>query len=156
IDDNFGSLLRGVTGLTSVLIGLTVVAQVPRLSRVWKARFGSVVLFLVLTAGYPIVPNDVRSRLGCFLGNLVTGRGGDAPLSARTWPVIGLTLLIGAIVYVTGRFKPRAGLKTLLWLAIAGLTITVGVGLDPDSPCTLIQSAGEHRLWPLILATGVF
>ena len=158
IEASISGILLSVTGIACLVTGLTVVAQVPRLTRVWKWRLASFVIFALSSAGYGfITPPEVRRRLGCFLANsIASGLVPASSIDLPTWSVIALASVIAVVVYLVGRVRPRAGLRTLLVLSVVGLIFTVGFGLR-SGICAYAQGTAEkHEVWPLFIATAAF
>jgi hypothetical protein len=179
VDDYAFSVLRNVGGISIVLIGLTLLAQIPRLTRHWRWRFAAFAIFSLSLVGYWHIP-DCRThlRLGCFIASWFIPRPDED--QART-SVILLAIVMAIAVYLVGRKRPRAGLRVLLSLGVVALTLTIGVGLfgktgassavtdaetilckcDPNISAA-VQSAqvkasaddAKKPLWPLLLATA--
>ena len=182
MDDDPLQILANVTAMACLLAGLTVVAQVPRLTRVWKWRFGSWAILALSFVGYWRIPYcRAHLRLGCFLASQVWPEPTE---DQATLAVLLLATVIAIIVYLVGRKWPRRGLKILLWLGFSALVLTVGVGIfkkdaqtcpcpehqvqtaainqpgnaarPPVQPAPGAADSAERPIWPLVIATAAF
>jgi hypothetical protein len=130
-DESGDVIFRNVLGMTCLLAGLTVAAQVPRLTRSWKWRFAAVLLFAAGAVLYYYIPlSCAHTRLGCFIATWFVGHA-DPSSSAKA--VIILATIIAAIVYAVGRKHPRNGLKILLWSSVIALVVMIGASLFGDT-----------------------
>lgn len=156
VEESTGGILRNVAGMTSIIFGLTIVAQVPRLTRDWLRRLIAVAMFALSVYGYAkITCPEVRNRLGCFLFTQFPF------LQSPTGAVIVLASVIAAVVFLVGTRWPRGGLRILLGLGVIGLIFTVSISFQPNSPCALPIPPPEpcchsKTLWPMFLATAGF
>ncbi len=138
---DFGVLdiMTRVLPLAAVLLGLTVVGRVPRLTRntsmqlvAWLIGLGGIALFAYFMESIDTV-------------SLVLG----------TWElstaqlVAGLAVMVVTIVYLAARFAPCSGVKPLLLAGVGGAILYVVLR------STLVAPAGElvRPIWPLVLAT---
>lgn len=179
VDDDDIDIAKNVVGMACLLAGLTVVAQIPRLTRVWKWRFAACAIFAASAVGYWFIPLcRAHMRLGCFLASRFWKEPTEEQATAS---VLALATVIAIAVYVVGRKWPRAGMKILLGLGFLALVLTVGVGFwkkAPTCPCPdhTVQTAGirplgtagpgqvatgaadasKRPIWPLVLATAAF
>lgn len=178
-------IFLNVTGITILIIGLTVVAQIPRLTRVLKWRFGAFALFAVSCVGYWfITTEDARKRLGRF-SYLFSAPTTEVDPNRATIAVIALAFIMAVVVYVVGTRLPRAGLRILIGLGVLALALTVGVTLfsksgpknngganqteqtqaatSPEQPAAQkgqndgkADGSEKQPLWPLFLAAAAF
>jgi hypothetical protein len=185
VDPSAAEIFRGVVGITCLLAGLTVAAQIPRLTRVWTWRFAAFAIFAVSAVAYRfITPDETHDRLGSFIASRFAS---DPTTGMKAAAVISLATVIAVLVYLIGRKWPRAGLRVLLGLSFVGLLITVGVGVissDRTTPAGTSKTSSattnqaneqaqpatqqaeqakskatgktEPILWPLFLATAAF
>jgi len=168
-------IFKNVSGIASLVIGLTVMSQIPRLTRRWKWRFGAIVVFLLSCFAFAKLPSaETHERLGYFANLFVQ----NPTENMEVWSVLIVAAATAAVVYVAGRFNPKIGLRVLIVAATAAVLLTVGFRVlksrgeqtNPSSNTITVQSlltltagqqqlAGispEKRIWPLILAAVAF
>ncbi|WP_435008349.1 hypothetical protein P12x_005580 [Tundrisphaera lichenicola] len=125
---------RDVVGISLLLMGITVAARVPRLSRSWRAMITAYVIFLAGVAAYPLVATkDTREFLGSFT-RMFAGAGpvaGQPTIAdSREFAVAGSQDLAGWVQGLAGHYtSPVLGL-----MALAGILVLVAMVLSATRP----------------------
>jgi hypothetical protein len=126
-----------VAAISCLLAGVTVIARIPRLSRLWRWRLFGAAIFLLFLAGYQAF--SCAARPGDFGSCFMRAQGSD-PL------LVSLALALVLAVSVAGRFFPDWGMRTLL---IPG-TLTIGWVVYH------YVHGIPGNLWPVFLAGAMF
>lgn len=125
-------LARTVAAITLLLLGVTVVARVPRLTRRWSLRAMAVGAAAACAMLYRVVQ--------------VPGDGGNAPDYAL-WAIV-----LAAAVSAISALRPTWGLKPLI-----GLGVVAVAGIVYATPFRFEVASGETaQLWPVVLAVAAF
>ncbi|HKI05794.1 MAG TPA: hypothetical protein VKK31_27685 [Thermoanaerobaculia bacterium] len=139
-----------VGSFSCLLAGVTVLARIPRLTRMWTWRLFGLGVFLLSAVGFrifpcvnPIVRNAAGGLQGCFGTRL-------AIQSQNLVLVAAAVVLVGAI-YVMSKLFPKWGMRTLLIpgslaVAIYAYLAVHGPGVPPH----------QGDLWPVFLAGAMF
>jgi hypothetical protein len=135
---SYSTALQLVASASLLVLGMTVAARVPRLTRDSRARF--------LAAAVAIILAVVGIRIG-------EGMGAEAPAFVTRVPsivyFIAIVLLIGLTLWTTATW-PSLGLKPLIALGTAALAAFVAAGLSELPP----QQLGS--VWPVFVALAAF
>jgi len=131
-------LLKGVTGLATLLLGLTVVARIPRLTRIPRHRAiaGGVG---VLSAGVYLWSVHHLDRPEVWGLGLKVLPGGVT---------IATAFVVMMLAYLVGVHKPSWGVTPLLLFG--------GAAVAGQVASYLIQAETRGPIWPVILATLSF
>jgi hypothetical protein len=115
---------------TCLLAGVTVLARIPRLTRVWYLRLFGWLFFLLSVGGY----------WAFYRAD---------PQGSPPWSYLGIAVVLLAITYTISALVPRWGMRALL---IPGSLAVAYVVYDK-----LKVVHGAHgSLWPVFLAGAVF
>jgi hypothetical protein len=136
-------IFRNVAGLTSLLVGVTLMARVPRLTNLkFGLPIGVVGFALFTTIFYFLLPyQEPGNRFSAYAGQLFEGLKTGVPFNLD--PLIGLAIVVVIVVYLLNHIFPKLGLYTLLlpgFLAVIGM---VTYRYDPKD---------HGPLWPVFLA----
>lgn len=136
-------------GLSSLaLSGLTAMAGIFRLTRLWRWRFYGAILFVLLMISYWLLQWP-GSQARHFVEGLVVGEGKSSThFDGRALITSALALVSGVLVVLTAnwviKLKPSWGLKPLLVL-IGGPVAVLVAGIVRNSP-------DRDPIWPLLLS----
>jgi hypothetical protein len=154
-DESAVTIFRNVLGLSSLLLGVTLMARLPRLS---KPKYGILLGMMGFGACaaiyYLLVPfgdSDTENRFDAFARCLVGGL--DKQLPFQIPPLILLAALVVVVVYTLNHVFPKWGLYALMipvFLVVIAMTIHVCPS-DPGMP-----SHNDKPLWPVWLALAGF
>ena len=136
---NNTDIIRGVTAMAGLLIGLTVVARIPRLTSSTFWRSIAVIIGLVGAAGY------VWSVRGAMPRELL---GISIPPGGVT---LAMAIITIAITYLLSALRPSWGLKPLIFMGTAAVATRV---IDALLRAKAMGDIGP--VWPVFLATVAF
>jgi hypothetical protein len=130
-----------VSGISCLLAGITVMARMPRLTRVWSWRLFGGFFFLLSILGYRIFS---CLRLGIDNFGLCLGtfpRPGE-------WGLAGIAIVLVGAIYLVSALYPKLGMRALL---IPGALAVVYVA------CQHLDDSPTHgNLWPVFPAGAIF
>jgi hypothetical protein len=149
-EEKVRQIFSNVAAITCLLAGLTVLARIPRLTRVrgWRL-FGFVFFFLSIVA----------NRVFSCLPNALSGAGWrtclvDATaLGAFHFSIAGVAIVVALAAYFISRLKPAWGMQALL--------VPGGIGVAFVLVRYIIMqlhgaSPEFHHLWQVFVAAAVF
>lgn len=125
---------KGVAGVAALLLGISAVARIPRLTRSVFWRTVVVLGGIAATGVYWWSVGDVD-------GQRVNGHA----LPPRTL-IVGLAVLVVLVTYALSRFRPDWGLRPLMIAGGGAVAIASALYLN-DAP---------GAVWPVVVAAGLF
>lgn len=129
-----------VAGFACLLAGVTVMARIPRLTKVWTWRLFGGLVFLLFIAGYH-GSRSLSGETGGFWSSTLPGTG----LS-----LVGLAVVLALGITVVSTFFPKLGMRALL---IPG---ALAVAYVVASHIWMTGGNPEGKLWPIFAAGAVF
>jgi hypothetical protein len=132
-------IVRGVAGLAGLLMGLTVVARIPRLTRspFWRSIAVAIGLLAGLGYAWSVRGADPRVLFGI-----------EVPPGGVT---LAMSVVTIAIAYLFSTLRPSLGLKPLIFIGTIAVTIRV---VDALLRAKAMGDIGP--VWPVFLATIAF
>jgi hypothetical protein len=136
-----GKVFFRVGSITCLLAGLTVLARIPRLTRMWRWRLFGFVFFLASIAGYRLlecIPQDATSYWSCV--------GIDRMPRWTELGLAGTAIGLAIAIYFASKLFPGWGMRALLVpgaFAVAYVVFSHIQGVKGD-------------LWPVFLAGAAF
>jgi hypothetical protein len=130
-------VIRNVSGISSLLAGVTVFSRMPRLDKIWPGSFFGVVALALGIYGYLAFATPRTQEL----------------LSGAFWIPNGIIfafLIIGLISAGLGKLKPEWGMTPLIGLGGIAACLVL-LTLLQNNPTAL-----DRSLWALILANAAF
>jgi hypothetical protein len=148
------TILRNVFGLSSLLLGVTLMARLPRLSSLkWGIPLDAIG-FTVCAAIYNfLVPfRDPNNRFDKYADDKVGAVAGHLPLHIAS--LIVLAILVVIVVYTLNHVFPKLGLYTLL---LPGLVVVIGMIVGRVIQIrNSVPNQESKPLWPVLLALAGF
>ena len=134
---DFSLVFSNVASITCLLAGLTVLARIPRLSRVWKWRLFGFVFFLASIAGSRFLSSIPKEGFWISIERMLG------------WSDLGLAgavIGVAVTIYFASKLFPSWGMRTLL---IPG-------GIAVVSVVFIYLKGVRGDLWPVFLAGAAF
>ena len=130
-----------VAGIMCLLAGVTVMARIPRLTRVWTWRLFGGLVFLLSLAGYHVFLSLAKGLSG-FWSNVMT--------IEEPGLLVGVAVALAIAATVAGTLFPALGMRTLLIPGVAAVAYFVYSYVSENRPETY------GKLWPIFVAGAVF
>lgn len=156
-DEGAGIIFTNVLGLSSVLLGVTLMARLPRLSNLkYGIPIGAIGFLVCAIIYHYLVPfwdnPDKKNRFDHFADYIVGGLNKQLPV--RPDSLILLAILVVIAVYTLNHLFPKWGLYTLLlpgFLVVVGMVIVRVVSVKATMP-----DQEAKPLWPVFLTLALF
>lgn len=152
-------IFRNVLGLSSVLLGVTLMARLPRLTNLkYGIPLGATGFIVCVIIYHYLVPfwdpqnSPNKNRFDHYADYIVGGLGRQLPFHLDSF--ILLAILVVIVVYTLNHLLPKWGLYTLL---LPGFLVVVGmVIVRIVSPKASMPDQEAKPLWPVFLALALF